>query len=190
VPEKPPPPLQLLDPADALSKLRVGRSPSDRHPDGDPVRPPWTWSLLDKAEAALALELVGTWVRHYNLTHATQPAEIVPPCWPQHPGLAEELAVLTWLHHDVHAAATAVPAAAAEYYGRHLPGFRGRVKPHLGTGAESCWDGAHSDTWRYELDKIITAYPEQPVTGGKVDALSSLDHGFAAAQEVQQPQLE
>lgn len=150
---------------------------------GDLRRPPWTWAALIAEESAALARLVDAWVETYNHTLATRPEEIVPPCWRQHPGLADELAVQVWLYYAVHHHSSASPAAAGEYYLRHLPGFRSRIEPLLGRSPVECRAGQHVDTWRSDLDQVLNAAPDADVHSASEDALrvehlTALHFGF------------
>ncbi|MEO6958107.1 MAG: hypothetical protein ABI137_15300, partial [Antricoccus sp.] len=68
----------------------------------------------------------------YNRLYVTKPSQLVPRCWPLHPALAREVAVLyaTWLasFHDDKGAAH----DGAYWFDRWLPGFQDASK----TGSE------------------------------------------------------
>lgn len=154
-------------------------SPPDKK-EGRTHRPPWTWHTLDADERATLAELVNNWVETYNRTLATSVRELVPPCWHQHEGLAAELPVMLWHWYEVHRGQATRVGAAAEFYTRHLPGFRGRVAGYLGEAAEDCRTGRHPSDWRQAIDSLIAAWP-QSTPGDEVDLLAELHCGFGPA---------
>lgn len=146
-------------------------------------RPPWTWHALEPAERATLDELVDNWVHTYNRTLTTAVAELVPPCWRQHQGLATELPVILWHWYAVHRSQNAQVTAASEFYARILPGFRGRVEKYLGDAAEDCRSGRHPDhpeNWRQALDKVIDGWPPM-AADDEPDVLAELHCGFGPA---------
>lgn len=170
-----------FDPTDtALLLQRFEHDPKSQ----DPPRLPWSWAALGPDEAAALARLVDVYVASYNHTLATAVSEIVPPCWRKHPALAQELAVQVWLYYTAHHHPQATPAAAAEFYGRHLPGFRARVATLLGRSPIECRQGHHPPSWRKELDEQLAEYEqraedEQDATD--LDRLGDLHFGFPAA---------
>jgi hypothetical protein len=146
-------------------------------------RPPWTWTALDPAERAALARLIDVFVHSYNQVHAITEDELIPPCWRRHPGLAAELAVQVWLWYSVHLDPhTASPTLAAEYYLRHLPGFRHRLNRLLGISPGECRRGQHPASWRTDADQRLATYPQTPTDPDRdehdVEALGALDFGF------------
>lgn len=99
----------------------------------------WCWkSLGPEGQKALLAEL-GDWVgwlrRRYPL------ARKIPPCWPQHPELVEELTAL-WLAWQAAYTGPDPPlTGAADFHDRWLPGLLHRLEhgPH----ATDCTAGHH-----------------------------------------------
>ncbi|MHA6803259.1 hypothetical protein [Salinifilum ghardaiensis] len=143
-------------------------------------RPPWNWSLLTPAEQDALAGLIDDWVATYNHALATARAEIVPACWRQHPGLAIDLAVQVWLYYANHRSSNATPGFAAEYYGRHLPGFRGRVASYLGESASDCREGRHPHDWRADLEATAhgSTAPDPATAEESIRHLGELHAGF------------
>lgn len=83
------------------------------------------------------LDLVAAWVNHQ---HGWQPDRVIPPCWPQHPHLVHELAVLACLRHV--AGQALIPEPLEDWHRTTLTGFLDRLGPRLGTG---CPPGRHTD---------------------------------------------
>lgn len=132
--------------------LGDGAVSSDRSRTRDHDKPPWTWSALTPAERTALIRRLDNYVADYNEVFARDVPELVPPCWPQHPALAAELAVYFWLWISTHADRTASPTAAVEFYEVHLPRFRKDVHNLLGQQPEECRAGRHRPSNRHTLD--------------------------------------
>jgi hypothetical protein len=75
----------------------------------------WSW-----------LEAVVTWLNH---EHVWDVADVIPPCWPQHPHLVHEIAVLA---DQRHRAGQALSSDPLEEWHRHsLPEFTERMRTRL-----------------------------------------------------------
>jgi hypothetical protein len=90
----------------------------------------------------LWLDDVATW---FNATYAERPATMIPACWPAHPHLAAELAVLASLRQAA-AGVTSVDALD-EWHRYAVPAFIDRMAARLGdvgcrTGRHIDWPGA------------------------------------------------
>lgn len=148
-----------------------------------PRRPPWTWSALTPAEAGAMARLVDVYVETYNHVHAVTEDDVIAPCWRLHPGLATELAVQVWLYYAAHLDTKATPMLAADFYGRHLPGFRSRIDRLLGRSPGECRAGQHRDTWRKGAEEMIgkQANPGANVVGGEqeIALLNGMHAGFS-----------
>ncbi len=164
----------------ALTELIELFSPSAQE-EGREHRPPWTWSALTAGERDTQARLIDDWVETYNRVLATEKSEIVPPCWRQHPGLATELAIQVWHTYAVHHHAAATVTAAADYYSRHLPGFRKRVPTYLGEAASDCLAGRHPGDWHQPIETVLDNYTQGITTDADTDALhrlGDLHNGF------------
>jgi hypothetical protein len=139
----------LLDVALLLERYHAKPSASD------PRRPPWNWAVLAADERDAQHRLLHTFVDFYNHTYAVTEDDVIPPCWPHHPGLVHELAAHLWLWYATFLDDAATAFAAADYYLRHLPGLRQRLTHYLGRSPAECRQGHHPDTWRRELDSIM-----------------------------------
>jgi hypothetical protein len=99
---------------------------------------PWdpaTCSASVRAELWPWLDDVAGWINH---CYAWQTAQAIPPCWPAHPHLVTELAVLACLR--VAAADATTPDALEDWHRYALPGFGTRMAERLGLG---CPPGRH-----------------------------------------------
>jgi hypothetical protein len=127
--------------------------------DSNPPRRPWSWVALTRTEQTALARMIDVWVHSYNQVYAITPAELIPPCWRQHPALAAELAVQLWLWYFAHLDRKATPMIAGEYYLRHLPGFRTRLDRLLGISPGECRRDEHPHTWRQDTDTQLDDYP-------------------------------
>lgn len=120
-----------------------------------PPPPPWAWSNLTDDEAHALDDAVQEWVGDYNRHLAITEDHVIPACWRQHPGLAQELPVQFhgWL--AVHRDPSAAALAALDYYTRSLPSFRDRVTLLLAPDPLKCRTGQHPPA-DDGLDRTIT----------------------------------
>lgn len=92
------------------------------------------------------LDSVAAWLNH---AYGWQTTHTIPACWPAHPHLVHELAVLACLR--VAAGDATAPQAMEEWHRYALPGFTQRMTERLGAG---CPPGRHVDwparTWTAE----------------------------------------
>jgi hypothetical protein len=96
------------------------------------------------------LEQVAIWVNTQHLWNVTRPG--LPECWPAHPHLVHDLAVLACGRYF---AAYAVTPAALEEWNRYaLPMFLDRVRDRLG---DACQPGRHQPRPRLERDQAHVA---------------------------------
>ena len=67
-----------------------------------------------------------TWLNH---EHVWDVADVIPPCWPQHPHLVHEIAVVADQRHRVGQALSS--DSLEEWHRRSLPEFTERMKTRL-----------------------------------------------------------
>ena len=84
------------------------------------------------------LDEVVAWL---NREYSWQPETMIPACWPAHPHIAHELAVLACLRYD--AGRTYSPDTLEQWHRQVLPGFLTRMQTRL--GANMCPPGKHAD---------------------------------------------
>lgn len=125
--------IEQLDAAadwDATERARLATIDRPWDPAGcspSMLRELWPW-----------LDEVAGWINH---EYGWQTARTIPSCWPQHPHLVHELAVLACLRA---AAGEAIVAQALEEWHRYaLPGFFERMADRL--GQVGCAPGRHTD---------------------------------------------
>ena len=95
----------------------------------------WSW-----------LDLVAMWVNEQHLWNVTRTG--IPECWPQHPHLVNDLAVLACGRYYTSFAVT--PAALEDWHRYTLPGFLERLRDRLGEG---CQPSKHQPRPRHERDE-------------------------------------
>ncbi len=127
----------------ALLDLAIARdgTEEDKAQLGDPndLARPWdppTCAPTLRRHLWYWLDDVAAWINH---DHTWRPEAAIPACWPAHPHLARELAILAGTRA---AAAQALTPDPLEVWYRHaLPGFLDRMATHLATG---CTPGRHT----------------------------------------------
>jgi hypothetical protein len=141
-----PPPDRLIE--HAFGQLRVaqfgteeekrdqlgGIKPADLPRPWDPPSCPaslrkhvWVW-----------LDRVAAWINH---EYQWRPDKVIPACWPAHPHIAHELAVLASLRYN--AGFSLQPDAAEEWHRYALPGFLDRM--HARLAPSPCPPGKHAE---------------------------------------------
>jgi hypothetical protein len=124
----------------ALEQLRLAED-AGLEPTGLPLldRPwdPASCSPSVRQQLWPWLDDVAAWLNH---TYAWQTTHAIPSCWPTHPHLVQELAVLACLR--ITAAAALTPHGLEEWHRYALPTFHARMSERLGTG---CPPGRHTD---------------------------------------------
>lgn len=122
---------------DALARLRLATSGSDvQKAEAGPVHTlprPWVPSSCPTR----LRYAVWTWLDHvaawYNHQYAWRPDVAIPACWPAHPHLAHELAVLAFLRLEAESATS--PGALEEWHRHSRPMFVSRMRDQLGPQA-------------------------------------------------------
>jgi hypothetical protein len=106
---------------------------------------PGTCTETMRAELWTWLDLVAMWVNEQHLWNVTRPG--IPECWPAHPHLVHDLAVLACTRYYTSFAVT--PAALEDWHRYGLPAFLERVRDRLGDG---CQPARHQPRPRNERD--------------------------------------
>jgi hypothetical protein len=124
---------QTADLAREVSRLSVALTTQDSGPErsglAHPRQPAWT--AMNRAEYVSALRDLAGWVTGILFPRYPATAAVLPPCWPAHPAVVEEL---DWLYWDWTAWATDSDARsrdAADWHDRWLPGVLARIRPQL-----------------------------------------------------------
>ena len=92
------------------------------------------------------LDLVAMWVNEQHLWNVTRPG--IPECWPAHPHVVHDLAVLACSRYNTRYAVT--PAALEDWHRYGLPNFLERLRDRLG---DACQPGRHQPRPRHERDE-------------------------------------
>jgi len=119
--------------AQEVSRLSDSIAGQDSPSGGEavPVHPRQpTWVAMNHAEYAHALRDAARWVtgvlfRRYPAT------AVLPPCWPAHPPVVEELDWLYWDWTSWVLDRDARSRDAADWHDRWLPGVLARIRPQL-----------------------------------------------------------
>lgn len=132
----------LNPPADEESLAELAQTPRPWDPGtctGRLRTELWTW-----------LDLVAMWVNEQHLWNVTRPG--IPECWPAHPNLVHDLAVLACSRYYTSFAVT--PAALEDWHRYDLPWFLERLRDREGDG---CQPGKHMPRPRNERDATHAA---------------------------------
>lgn len=121
------------------------------------------------------LDLVAMWVNEQHLWNVTRPG--IPECWPAHPHLVHDLAVLACGRYYTSFAVT--PAALEDWHRYALPAFLERLRDRLGDG---CQPGKHQTRARRERDE--THASSQMRAGRRQRYRDDLDHAGDRAAEL------
>ncbi len=157
----------------ALGKLSVLPRPWDP-PSCPPALCTQIWAWLDQ---------VADWINH---EYIWQPDRFIPSCWPAHPHIAHELAVIADLRRT---AGYAFSGDALEEWHRYaLPAFLDRVSSRMGT----CCGPAKHDDWpaagRHREFRSARAANQRNDLFNR-DAMSNLDQEAKAQPAQLPPQL-
>lgn len=119
---------------------------------------PWAPGSCEDDDLRAAIwywcDAVAEWLNH---EYAWRPAQLIPPCWPHHPHIANELPVLAVLR--VAAEASTGPELLEEWHRHTLPAFFDRMLSRL--GESTCRTGKHVD-WPAE-SRHVSYTAEQAV---------------------------
>ena len=136
----PTPPAAVAAQLDQLRTLRTGHPAAIAALDVTDLARPWepaTCTEELREQIWWWCDDVAAWLNH---DYAWRPGQLIPPCWPAHPHIAHELAVLACLRVEAEAA---IDLDLLEAWHRDaLPGFLERMISRLG---ESCRTGSHTD---------------------------------------------
>lgn len=105
------------------------------------------------------VDVLATWVAWFNLRYAPlEPGKHIPYCWPEHGGLAAEVATLVISWHRAFNDVKASTDAAQMWHDRWLPGFFQRLHWWAPPG---CFDGEHRLT-RDDRAREVTSHRFEP----------------------------
>lgn len=128
-----------------LQVARVGTDDekADRFGDANPTALPRPWDPPScpptlRAHVWIWLDRVAAWINH---DYSWRLERTIPACWPAHPHIASELAVIASLRHDAGRALT--PEPLEDWHRYALPSFLDRMDSRL--GPTGCPPGKHHD---------------------------------------------
>lgn len=99
------------------------------------------------------LDQVAMWINEQHLWNVTRPG--IPECWPAHPHVVHDLAVLACSRYYTTFSVT--PAALDDWHRYALPSFLDRLRDRLG---DACQPGKHQSRPRRERDEAYaSAHP-------------------------------
>jgi hypothetical protein len=139
-----PPPGRAVQLAYRELHLAATGTPEQRTALGDTARLPRPWAPATCTEPQLRAELwhwldtVVTWINHQLVF---DPTDVIPPCWPRHPHLVHEIAVLA--DQRRHAGLALASDPLEEWHRYTLPAFQERMRRRV---AEHCTD-THPAVW-------------------------------------------
>lgn len=105
---------------------------------------PWNWVGRVSSEAKLLGAIAEEFVEYFNARYAWTTDHLIPPCWPLHGALVEEITTLMWSRWSAFQSDEATPEAAQAWHTYYLPGFQARINLWLGSHvAAECRAGNH-----------------------------------------------
>jgi hypothetical protein len=163
--------LETLSQAEAVGLEPAGLHSLDR--PWDPAR----CSTRLRAELWPWLDDVVGWLNH---TYVWRTADVIPGCWPMHPHIAAELAVLACMR--VAAGEALTPHALEEWHRYALPGFLTRLVDRLGPG---CSPGRHT---AWPASSWVTEYGSSPTCAVRQQVFASDTTDPRAADDRHDPE--
>ncbi len=132
----------------AWLNLRIAAEGTDaqKRALGDPTQLPRPWdpaSLTDDELRYATWRWLDDFVAWFNHEQVWNPTSLIPACWPQHPHLVHQIAVLADLRRQAGEAFTSQPLE--EWHRYAVPAFIDRMRQQLSTScdkAHSEWPGA------------------------------------------------
>jgi hypothetical protein len=124
----------------AAERAEASKTPEGQSELNKILRP---WALADCPDVLRGsiwrwCEEVADWINH---DYAWQPTQLIPPCWPKHSHIAQELPVLAILRWQAEHATTS--AAMEDWHRFAFPMFCDRMMERL--GESGCRTGRHID---------------------------------------------
>lgn len=116
---------------------------------------PWApWTLpADLVEANL--ERLAAFVEFLNTTYAVDEKDLIPVCWPRHPGFVLHLSAVFAAWVEANQSAAAAPALAVTWHQQTLPALTGYVRTSaFGIGAQRCGLDRHDDAWSPAAEQL------------------------------------
>lgn len=125
---------------DAYADILARFEALEDRPSARPVAPAaWCWRALSDQAAEELWTQLKEWVAWIRCRYPL--AKKLPPCWPEHPEVVEELTALWLAWQAAYEQPDAQPTAAADWHDRWLPGALHRLEH--GAHAINCSDTHH-----------------------------------------------
>jgi hypothetical protein len=142
------PPLGEDDPAVRDEMPRCWDDPARGIPGAfffaDGVKP-WNWIELDSEEAEKLWSLLAGFVAFVNARYGERPDRRVPPCWPEHGPIVEELTTLCFSRWHAFDSPHGSIDGAQRWHSQTLPSFYDRLASWFGDDLLACQQGRHRD---------------------------------------------
>ena len=121
------------------------------------------WAAMNHAEYADALRDLARWVTAVLLQRYPATGAVLPPCWPAHPAVVEEL---DWLYWDWTGWADEPEARsrdAADWHDRWLPGVLARIRPPIAACGQQGRHINQAGQRRVPADLNVAGHPPEAV---------------------------
>ncbi len=108
---------------------------------------PWNWTELRQDEALIVWEICARFVAFFNARYVERTEQRIPPCWPEHGAIVEEVTTLAFAHWQAFESPHATIGGAHYWHQYSVPGFLERLPRWLGPDRLArCQQGLHEDT--------------------------------------------
>jgi hypothetical protein len=134
--------LQLASPSDPATRAELRRIAELPRPWDPAACPPAL-----RADTFEWLDRVATWINEQHLWNLGRPG--IPPCWPAHPHVVHDLAVVACAR--LFALYGTTPTAMVEWQQYTLPAMLDRLADRLG---DACAPGRHEESPRASRDRL------------------------------------
>ncbi|MGW4883465.1 hypothetical protein [Streptomyces murinus] len=125
------------EPPAVILEYIAERSAEETMVDGPP---PWDLGSLPTELMAPMPAWLDSVCRWLNGRYAWQPQDVIPPCWEQHEGLADQIAALAFARIEVYA-----DVGSAVVWHEQYERFLSRMNRSLGKAGDECQVGRHQD---------------------------------------------
>lgn len=176
---------ETADLAREVSRLAAAVTAEESPADGQPVpvhprRP--AWAGMNRAEYIKALRDLAGWVTSVLFPRYPATALVLPPCWPAHPTVVEELDWLYWDWTGWVLGPDARSRDAADWHDRWLPGVLVRVRPELASCGQQGRHAKPSGQRRVPADLNIAGHSPEAVFIEQLAHANQPDRREAAKQ--------
>jgi len=173
------------DLAREVSQLSATITGQGSPPTGQPAslhpRQP-VWAAMNQVEYADSLRDLARWVTGVVFRRYPATAALLPPCWPAHPAVVEEL---DWLYWDWTGWALDPDARsrdAADWHDRWLPGVLARIRPQLAACGQKGRHSQQASQRHVPAELNVAGHAPEAVFIEQMAQASRRNRGAAAAQ--------